>query len=416
MKKIISWLLVVLMFVSSTGFGSSVNAANEVGNAEEYVFSTINYENGEYLHSEDVVAVVAEDPYLNMYTVNNGKITGECSNHYYYFESDNSNVVMVGNSFDLYTISPGEATIKAKSKIDNKEIASCKVRVIPNPLDPQAKIEDFANAKPTKYLITSVGTYTRGTWIFDEAFNYEKGTTEMLYLGTVVKYSKVLSPRFLEYCSNVTWESSNPKVVAVDQNGKINSIGVGFTIISAKDAASGEELARQMVNVEYDHDAPKQVSIIDVYGGEFIECDDYREKRKRIPLSKTEIELHLYNIQSTRLDEISISIDENIAKIGKIRDVGGGEVNIELIPLKSGTTQIDVSYPDCMTVGTFWIEVSEEMQTSEVSEEMQASEVSEEVSASEVSVSKKMQISQVMKVIKKVFVAVVKAVTKCFRK
>lgn len=119
----------------------------------------------------------------------------------------NENVVTVNNG-TITAVAPGTATVTAKSVSNDTISSTITVEV------PEVKVETLTINKNSTTLIKNV----------------EDKKTEQLSVT-------MLAPEGMEnswITDKISWESSNPEVVKVDENGKITAVDVGEATITAK--------------------------------------------------------------------------------------------------------------------------------------------------------------------------------------
>ena len=143
------------------------------------------------------------------------------------WSSDNTAVATVNESGKVTAVAAGEATITAKA---GEKSGTCKVKVNAEPA-PQPQPQPQPQPEPP----VPVGV---SSIVLDQ-------TNLILQLGSGVTLVATVSPENA-VDKTVTWESSNPAVATVDQNGRVTTVGVGEAVITAK---AGDKSATCKVTV-----------------------------------------------------------------------------------------------------------------------------------------------------------------------
>lgn len=144
------------------------------------------------------------------------------------WSSDNTAMATVNESGKVTAVAAGEATITAKA---GEKSGTCKVKVNAEPA-PQPQPQPQPQPEPP----VPVGV---SSIVLDQ-------TNLILQLGSGVTLVATVSPENA-VDKTVTWESSNPAVATVDQNGGVKTVGVGEAVITAK---AGDKSATCHVTVQ----------------------------------------------------------------------------------------------------------------------------------------------------------------------
>lgn len=143
------------------------------------------------------------------------------------WSSSNPAVATVNEGGKVTAVAAGEAVITAKA---GEKTAACKVIVNAMPA-PQPQPQPQPQPEPP----VPVGV---SSIVLDQ-------TNLILQLGSGVTLVATVGPENA-VDKTVTWESSNPAVATVDENGRVTTVGIGEAVITAK---AGEKSATCKVTV-----------------------------------------------------------------------------------------------------------------------------------------------------------------------
>ena len=139
------------------------------------------------------------------------------------WSSSNPAVATVNESGKVTAVAPGEVVITAKA---GDKTAECKLTVNATP-EPQPQPQP---EPPVPVGVSSIA--------LDQ-------TNMVLQLGTSITLVAMISPDSAAD-KTVIWESSNPAVASVDENGHVTTVGIGEAVITAK---AGEKSATCKITV-----------------------------------------------------------------------------------------------------------------------------------------------------------------------
>ncbi len=74
-------------------------------------------------------------------------------------------------------------------------------------------------------------------------------SSDQIYIGETVQLTTVFSPQ--NESTKAVYESSNPKVITVDENGLVKAVGVGSAYVKVYDAADPEFFGTKAITVKY---------------------------------------------------------------------------------------------------------------------------------------------------------------------
>jgi YD repeat-containing protein len=186
--------------ITAVGNGNTIiSVTTEDGHRSAYTYITVgNLVNSISLNKASLKLKVSQSELLI------AKITPtDAINKDIVWSSSNGKIAKVDQSGKVYAISSGTVSITCTSKDGNKSATAIVTVVTP---------------------VTSIQFKTNAS---------------TLKLGATTKLNFTINPANASNKS-VTWTSSNLKVARVDQNGKVNTVGVGVAIITVKSNENGK--------------------------------------------------------------------------------------------------------------------------------------------------------------------------------
>lgn len=126
---------------------------------------------------------------------------------------------------------------------DNQEVINVEENLL------TAKKAGFANVSAT---VNDEVVLTKTFVVKDEAINIVIEGESNIKVGENIRLNATVNPILID--QRVTWDSSDPQVATVDDDGNVRAINKGITIITATSVASPQVMQTKVINVTDDEE------------------------------------------------------------------------------------------------------------------------------------------------------------------